>query len=120
MKKLALTVGGLLLPLVSFAAETGAPVLGNVDTLVTSIGSIIEKVVPILFTLALVGFFYGLVMYIFGKEDDKAQAKKTMIWGVVALFVMASVWGLVTFLGEAVGIGQATGGPSVGNLLPKP
>jgi len=119
MKKLALTVGGLLLPLVSFA-QTSAPDLSNVETLTRSIGRIINMIVPILFTLALVGFFYGLVMYIFGKEDDKAQAKKTMIWGVVALFVMASVWGLVTFLGEAVGIGQATGGPSVGNLLPKP
>jgi hypothetical protein len=119
MKKLALTIGGLVLPLVSFAQSD--PDLSNVNTLVTSIGEIINLVVPILFTLALVGFFYGLVMYIFGKEDDKAQAKKTMIWGVVALFVMASVWGLVAFLSTAVGV-ETGGGPGfqVGDLVPQP
>jgi hypothetical protein len=27
-----------------------------------------------------------------------------MIWGVIALFVAASVWGLVAFLGEVIGV----------------
>ncbi len=112
MKKLALIVGALALPLVSFAQ------LGNVSNLVTSIGQIVNQVIPILFALALLGFFYGLVMYIFGKEDNKEQAKKTMIWGVVALFVMASVWGLVAWLGTALGV-QQTGGVNVQNLLPR-
>lgn len=112
MKKLALIVGALVLPLTSFAA------LGNISTLVSDIGGIVNQVIPILFALALLGFFYGLVMYIFGKEDNKDQAKKTMIWGVVALFVMASVWGLVTFIGTAVGVSQEAG-PAVSPLIPK-
>jgi len=29
-----------------------------------------------------------------------------MIWGLVALFVMVSVWGLVRFIGDAVGVDQ--------------
>jgi len=106
MKKLALIVGAigaLALPIVSSAQS-----LGNLSTLVTSIGGIINLIIPILFALALLGFFYGLVRYIFGKEDDKAQAKKTMIWGVVALFVMASIWGLVAFIQSAVGVDQGT------------
>ena len=112
MKKLAFIVGALALPLTSFAA------LGNIDTLVTDIGNIVNKIIPIIFAIALLGFFYGLVMYIFGKEDDKAQSKKTMIWGVVALFVMASVWGLVSFIGTAVGVDQGSA-PSVSPLIPK-
>jgi hypothetical protein len=112
MKKLALTIGALALPLTSFAA------LGNIDSLVTDIGSIVNKIIPIIFAVALLGFFYGLVKYIFGKEDDKAQAKKTMIWGVVALFIMASVWGLVRFIGEAVGVDQDTA-PVVNPLIPQ-
>jgi hypothetical protein len=99
MKKLALIVGALAMPLVSFAQLT------NVSSLITSIGQIINQIIPILFALALLGFFYGLVQYIFGKEDNKEQAKKTMIWGVVALFVMASIWGLVAWLGTALGVG---------------
>ncbi|MEK7634942.1 MAG: hypothetical protein AAB446_00710 [Patescibacteria group bacterium] len=112
MKKLALIVGALALPLVSFAQ------LDNVSSLITSIGNIVNQVIPILFALALLGFFYGLVMYIFGKEDNKDQAKKTMIWGVVALFVMASVWGLVAWLGTALGVDQ-TGAVDVQNLIPQ-
>lgn len=112
MKKLALVAGSLLLPLTSFAA------LGNISGLVTDIGAIINKIIPVLFALALLGFFYGLVMYIFGAEDNKDKAKKTMIWGVVALFVMSSVWGLVRFLGDAVGVGQDQG-VDVSRLLPR-
>ena len=108
----ALIVGALALPITSFAA------LGNIDTLITDVGNIVNKIIPIVFALALLGFFYGLVMYIFGKEYNKDQAKKTMIWGVVALFVMASVWGLVRFIGNAVGINQDSG-PAVGPLIPR-
>lgn len=113
MKKLALIAGALALPLVSFAQQ-----LGNLETLTQSVGRIVNLIIPILFALALLGFFYGLVRYIFGKEDDKAQAKKTMIWGVVALFIMASVWGLVTFIGSAVGVDQDVA-PAVDPLIPR-
>ncbi len=32
-----------------------------------------------------------------------------MIWGVIALFVMVSVWGLAGFIGSALGVGLNTG-----------
>jgi hypothetical protein len=99
MKKLALTIGALALPVVSFAQN-----LTSLKTLVGSVGDIVNLLIPIVFAIALLVFFWGLVMYIFGKEDNKDQAKKTMIWGVVALFVMASVWGLVRFIQTAVGV----------------
>lgn len=114
MKKLAFIAGSLALPLVSFAQE-----LGNLETLVRSIGRIVELIIPILFALALLGFFYGLVVYIFGAEHNKDQAKKTMLWGIIALFIMAAVWGLVQFLGTAVGVETGTGpGFSPGDLIP--
>lgn len=112
MKKLALAVGAWALPLTSFAA------LGNIDTLVTDIGNIVNKLIPIVFAIALLVFFWGLVTYIFGKEQNKDQAKKTMIWGVVALFVMAAVWGLVEFIGEALGVEQDAA-PRVNSLIPR-
>lgn len=112
MKKLAITVGALALPLVSFAQE-----LSNFQTLVGSIRDIVDVLIPLVFAVALLVFFWGLVKYILGKEQDKEQAKKTMLWGVVALFVMAFVWGLVRFIGDALGIDEETA-PDVGNLIP--
>lgn len=113
MKKLALTAGSLLLPLTSFAA------LGNISGLVTDIGNIVNKLIPIVFAIALLVFFWGLVRYIFGGAENKDAAKNLMIWGVVALFIMASIWGLVRFIGEAVGVDEETA-PDVGNLIPTP
>ena len=50
--------------------------------------------------IALLAFFWGLVKYIFaqGSETAKADGTKIMGWGLIALFVMVSVWGLVYFM----------------------
>jgi undecaprenyl pyrophosphate phosphatase UppP len=114
MKKIALIASALFLPIVSFAQQGN---LDNLTGLATSIGGIIEILIPIIFALAVLGFFYGLVKYIFGAEHDKEQAKKTMIWGVVALFVMASVWGLVNWLQGNLGVDAGTT-PNVRDLIP--
>jgi hypothetical protein len=115
MKKLALIVGALALPLVSFAASAD---FGGLIESLGSLSSLIAVIIPILFSLALLGFFYGVIMYIWGKEDNKEQAKKTMIWGIVALFVMSSVWGLVAFVQNAVGVGTDAG-VDTSTLIPK-
>ncbi len=107
MKKLALIAAALALPLVSFAVG-----LSNIETMTQSIGRIVNLLIPIAFALAILGFFWGLVSYIFGKEDNKDKAKKTMLWGVVAIFVMASIWGLVRFLGDAFGLSNQTQPPT--------
>lgn len=85
-----------------------AQTLGNIETLIRSIGRLVDIALPIVVALALIGFFWGLVKFIFAQGDEtaKADAKKIMLWGLIALFVMVSVWGLVRFLGNAFGIGQ--------------
>ena len=83
---------------------------GSLSELVQSALSFIGNVVvPLLVTLALVVFFYRIVISIYKVgEDTKAveNGKTLLIWGVVALFVMVSVWGLVGFIGNTVGIKQ--------------
>lgn len=60
----------------------------------------------ILAALALLVFFWGLVKYIAKADDEKAKAagKNTMIYGVIGLFVMFSVFGIVRFLQSSFGI----------------
>ena len=115
MKKIALIASGLLaVPFISSAQE-----LGNFKTLVASVGQIVNMIIPIVFAVAVLVFFWGLVQYLLGAEHDQDKAKKTMLWGVVALFVMAAVWGLVAFLGNALGIDDRVA-PTVNRLIPKP
>ena len=58
-----------------------------------------KMALPLIISLAVVWFVWNVFRYmIAGGEDEKTKAKKEMIWGIVALFVMVSVWGLVGIL----------------------
>jgi hypothetical protein len=103
-------------PALAFAAP-----LDNIGVLMKQIGNLVDLALPIVVGVALLGFFWGLAKFIFaaGDEEKRKEARSIMIYGVIALFVMVSVWGLVGFLGQTVGItpGQTSGTiPSVTGL----
>lgn len=80
--------------------------LGNVTTLVQGVGNILRLIIPMAFALAIIYFFYGVAKYI-GKAGDPKEAaagKSIMIYGVIAIAVMASVYGIVAYLQSTVGI----------------
>ncbi len=53
--------------------------------------------VPLLFSMAIVVFLYGVQKYILaGASEDKVkEGRDMMIYGIIGLAVMFSVWGLV-------------------------
>lgn len=91
--KIYFALGLVALPLLTFAQQ-----LGKTRTLLESAQYIVTNIlIPLAFTLALLLFFWGMVKYIWS-AGDKEEGKKIMVWGVVALFVMSSIWGIVSFL----------------------
>ena len=99
-------------PALAFGQSTG-PNLGNIETLMRSIARLIDLALPMVVALALLAFFWSLMRFIFAAhdEDKRKDAKSMMIYSIVALFVMVAIWGLVGFLGQAIGIqpGQNSG-----------
>ncbi|MEK7669140.1 MAG: hypothetical protein AAB350_00915 [Patescibacteria group bacterium] len=90
----------ILLPMISFGVQ-----LGETSIFFTNLYNLVKMVlVPLVFTLALLFFFWGVAKYIWSEGTEKAQGKQIMIWGVVALFVMSSIWGLVYFIQDELGI----------------
>lgn len=87
------------------------PVQGYLST----IQQLVRIAIPLLVAIALLVFFWGLVQFIAGagNEDKRAEGKQHMIWGIVGLFVMVSVWGLVGFLGSVIGINNSPQSVSV-------
>jgi len=85
-----------------------SPVLAFAQILTTigTIQSIIDAVIPLLMTLAVVAFFWGLVKYIANADDEAAKesGKTLMIWGMVAIFVMVAFWGIIGFFQESFGV----------------
>lgn len=68
--------------------------------------TLINSVVPLLFTLAVVAFIWGIIQYFLNPENEEARkkGKSFMIWGIIALFVMISMWGLVNVLSNTFGV----------------
>lgn len=97
----------VILATLAFApAFVFAQQLTGVENLVRAIGRLVALALPIVVAIALLAFFWGLVKFIFvqGDETAKTDAKKIMLWGLIALFVMVAVWGLVKFIGDALNI----------------
>lgn len=115
--KYALTLASALafVPVAAFAAQN-APDLNNLSTLATQIGELVDLLLPIAVTLAVLFFFWGLAEFILasGEESAKEEGRRKMIWGVVALFVIVSIWGIIAFLGNLLGIGQGGQAPVPG------
>lgn len=118
MIKKFLVLGLIFSPAVSLAQGATAGTLGGV---LDGVYGLVSQIVPILLVLALVVFFWGLIKYIWaaGDAEGKASGLKIMVGGIIALFVMASVWGLVAMLQESFDIDADSNlAPTTDNLLP--
>jgi hypothetical protein len=80
----------------------------NVQTLLGFATCIINNsIIPFIFALAIVMFIWGAVKFFIINADEEAkreQGKQYMIWGIIALAVMISVWGLVGILSNTFGL----------------
>lgn len=82
-----------------FAAAQQAPIARTVDGLLAYLIYLGGRIMPLLILAALVLFLYGVVKTFFWNGGaGKDEGKSFILWGVVALFVMVSVWGLVNVL----------------------
>ena len=112
LTKFFLVATSFLLPVVSFAQESAAPAAtggggGKTATqILDEVARLIELVIPILIGLALLIFIWGVFKYfISNNAKDKKDGMTFIIWGLISLFVMVSIWGMVrllqqSFLGE--------------------
>ncbi len=82
----------------------GNPTFQDVLCYITKI--INNTVIPLMFALATAMFVWGVINFFIinaDEESKKAQGRQFMIWGVIALAVMLSVWGLVGILSSTFG-----------------
>lgn len=95
LQKISIASVGLLTPIFAFAQNSPVNISG-IAGLLEAVYKLINMTIPVLIAIGVVGFMWGIVMYLFGK--NKEEGKMYMFWGIVALFVMTSVWGLVGIL----------------------
>ncbi len=104
---LVATLGALLVFLTSASlARAQSPTFEYIATLFTETGGVIGVAVPVLIAVALAIFIWGGVVFVFSAGDDtkRKEGQKRMVWGIVGLFVVVSVWGFVILLQIMFGV----------------
>ncbi len=86
----------------------------NFSDLISKLVDIINIIVPVLISLAIVLFFFHTGKGIFGQAKDSGQAqtqlKETLFWGVIIIFVMVSIWGILNLIGSEFNLMQTNFG----------
>ena len=84
--------------------------LPGIETLAQSALRVMNIVVTILFVLAIAAFAWGIVKMVAASGDPEKvkEAKGIIIWGVIAIAVLAALFGLIRYLREIFGVADVT------------
>lgn len=88
------------LPLSAAAAS-----ITDLNSIVIFIKNLLNTILPLIIAVAVVYFVYGVFKYVMSGDDAaKEVARDKIVYGIVGLFIMISVWGLVNILVNTFGL----------------
>lgn len=78
--------------------------IGSSDTGI--VGIINTVIVPVIFALAFLVFVWGLFKFVrdAGDEAKRAEGRQFILWGLLGIVMLFSVWGFVNLLLSTLGI----------------
>ena len=104
-KKLAIllpSIGLFFVPFLALAQQSQgcdfiiASMPGTIQSIICQIGNVLDTLIPVLIVLGIVYFVWGVVQYVMASEEDaKKKGRNRMIYGIIGLVVIVSMWGLV-------------------------
>ncbi len=85
----------------------------NLLNVITKIHSLLNATIPIIVSLGIVYFVWGVVSYVIADaEEAKKGGRDRIVYGIIGLAVVTSVWAIVNLVARSLGIGSASA-PSV-------
>jgi len=80
-------------PVITFAEGTDK----NFSTLVYGAGDFFGRVFMLIVALSVLAFLFGLTRVLLGvgSSEKQSQAKAIMVWGIIGLFVVLSIMGIL-------------------------
>ena len=114
MKTKIFVFAALALLLVPALASAGT---GTLKDFVETIVTLLNQATGVLVAAALVTFLYGAAYnMIKSGERGSAALSQFLIWGIIILFVMVSIWGILNLLQNTLfGSGASGGGQTQGS-----
>jgi hypothetical protein len=98
----------VFVPALAFAqspSSTGVS-LNSLSSALQDVGTLINRVIPLLVGVAVVIFIFGIVRFILaaGDAEKRTEGRKYMVYSIIAIAVMLSVWALVAFVRNTFGL----------------
>ena len=92
----------VLLPAVTYAT--------GLQHTIATISGIINGIIPIVLAIAVLIFFWGLAMYLVNASDSdkRREGINIMFMGIIAIFVMVSIWGIIRILQTTFKVEQSS------------
>lgn len=120
------TILALMSPFIALAQTSGStgdvPVLHEaattqVDSWFNAASSWIATIAILLIAIAVVIFFWGIIQYVMAGADEekRASGRNLIIYGIIGIFIMVALWGLIYVVGGTLGvnIGGGTATPDI-------
>ena len=101
----------IFMPFLTMAAGADA------DTALTKIGSWLSIAGQLLIGGAVVALFWGILLFIFD-EGKREKAKEIIGFGIGGIFVMVSIWGIISFLQNTTVGDDASARAHINDLVP--
>lgn len=78
---------------------------GTIMFIICRIALIINTLIPVLISLAALIFIWGIIQYVIAKDEEaKKRGKNLIIWGLVGLAIIVSMWTVIAILKRTLGI----------------
>ena len=93
-------------------AQTTTPTITTTSTIVVFVGKVdrllINPLIIFMFSAAFLYFIYGALEFFINSASagEKGTGKQHMLWGVVGMFLMISVFGIMKLIESTFGLGS--------------
>ena len=78
----------------------------TIESIIKKTTGLVQSVVVLVFVFAIVVFAWGIVKMISaaGNTEKLKQAKGIIWWGIIGMFVLATIGGIIAFLQSEIGL----------------
>jgi len=105
-------------PLLVFAKDAEDCPPKSICGIIAILTKTLNQIIPLLVGVGLVVFIWGIIQYITaaGETEKRREGIQFMVWGLIGLFVIVSVWALVNVLVKTFDL---SGNLSPNDIVPK-
>ena len=103
--------------MIAYAQSTATDEINRIAVLLNNISSIIDILIAIAVSLVFLYFFWKVGQFILAGDATYEKLKREIIWSVIAIFLLVSIWGIINLLQNILFPTQAGSGVQSVNVF---